>query len=88
MRCEDVCRSGTAVKRPTADGASIYRCVRALIDANRSCIARAFVWLFAEIQTFVEHIDAIDNGVDVADTPVKYDVSTHLSARVAALNPK
>lgn len=36
----------------------------------------------------MEHIDAIDNGVDVASGPLKYDVSSHLSARVARLNPR
>lgn len=39
-------------------------------------------------QNFMEHIDAIDNGVDVAEGPLKYDVSSHLSARVATLNPR
>lgn len=36
----------------------------------------------------MEHIDAIDNGVDIAAGPLNYDVSSHLSARVAALNPR
>ena len=37
---------------------------------------------------FVEEVDAIDNGVDIAgDTPLKYKVSTNLSARVGHLNP-
>lgn len=46
-----------------------------------------FVCVF-DAQNFMEHIDAIDNGVDVASTPVNYDVSTHLSSRVAALAPR
>ena len=36
---------------------------------------------------FMEHIDAIDNGVSIADTPSKYHVSTTLSNRVGYLNP-
>jgi uncharacterized UPF0160 family protein len=37
---------------------------------------------------FMEHIDAIDNGVSIADgVPLKYHVSTSLSSRVGALNP-
>jgi uncharacterized UPF0160 family protein len=36
---------------------------------------------------FVEHIDGIDNGVEVADGPLKYNVSTTLSNRVSYLAP-
>ena len=36
---------------------------------------------------FMEHIDAIDNGISVADQPSKYYVSTTLSNRVGHLNP-
>jgi uncharacterized UPF0160 family protein len=36
---------------------------------------------------FMEHIDAIDNGRSIADTPPHYHVSTTLSARVGHLNP-
>lgn len=38
-------------------------------------------------KNFVEHIDGIDNGVAVADAPMKYSVSTTLSSRVGHLNP-
>jgi len=38
-------------------------------------------------KNFIEHIDAIDNGVPIADTPPKYFISTTLSARVGYLNP-
>lgn len=38
-------------------------------------------------KNFIEHIDAIDNGVAIADTPPKYHVSTSLSSRVGRLNP-
>lgn len=37
---------------------------------------------------FMEHIDAIDNGVTVADGELKYHVSTTLSNRVGGLNPE
>ena len=36
---------------------------------------------------FVEHIDGIDNGVEVADGELRYAVSTTLSSRVSHLNP-
>lgn len=36
---------------------------------------------------FLEHIDAIDNGVAIADTSAKYHISTCLSSRVGKLNP-
>lgn len=37
---------------------------------------------------FVEEVDAIDNGVDIAgDAPLLYKMSTNLSARVGHLNP-
>jgi uncharacterized UPF0160 family protein len=36
---------------------------------------------------FIEHIDAIDNGVSVSDGQIKYDVSSTLSRRVGFLNP-
>lgn len=44
--------------------------------------------LYAKVyKHFVEHIDGIDNGVEVAEGTLSYDVSTHLSARVGKLNP-
>lgn len=36
---------------------------------------------------FVEHIDAIDNGISVSDSEPRYQVSTTLSSRVHMLNP-
>ena len=38
-------------------------------------------------KNFIEHIDAIDNGISVSDAPPRYHVSTTLSSRVGALNP-
>eukprot|EP00871_Galdieria_phlegrea_P003844 jgi/Galph1/4460/GphlegSOOS_G3052.1 len=39
--------------------------------------------------SFIEELDAIDNGVNAydADLPPRYSISTHLSARVGCLNP-
>ena len=36
---------------------------------------------------FMEHVDAIDNGISVSDGEIKYHVSTTLSNRVGMLNP-
>ena len=36
---------------------------------------------------FIEHVDAIDNGIAVADAPLKYHISTTLSNRVGHFNP-
>lgn len=38
--------------------------------------------------SFVEHIDAIDNGVEAFDGERKYKITTHLSGRVADMNPR
>ncbi len=35
---------------------------------------------------FIREIDAIDNGIDIADEK-RYDINTNLSARVGNLNP-
>jgi uncharacterized UPF0160 family protein len=41
-------------------------------------------------RTFIHEIDAIDNGVQRfdCDSPPRYEANTHLSARIARLNPK
>ena len=36
---------------------------------------------------FIQHIDGIDNGVEVAEGELKYIISTTLSSRVGKLNP-
>jgi uncharacterized UPF0160 family protein len=50
----------------------------------------AFIETFFQkvYKNFVEHVDAIDNGVTVADGELKYHVSTTLSSRVGQLNPE
>jgi uncharacterized UPF0160 family protein len=37
---------------------------------------------------FVEHIDAIDNGVNISDGEIKYKIIMDLSSRVGRLNPE
>lgn len=56
------------------------------LDAKHPDVDRVYVALY---KSFIEAIDAIDNGVnqyDVTDTP-KYVDNTNLSARVGKLNP-
>jgi uncharacterized UPF0160 family protein len=36
---------------------------------------------------FVEELDAVDNGVEVAEGPIRYRIGTGLSSRVGKLNP-
>lgn len=36
---------------------------------------------------FVEEVDAIDNGVNIADGDLRYKINTHISSRVGHLNP-
>jgi len=38
-------------------------------------------------KNFFEHIDAIDNGINVADGDLKYKITTTLSSRVGYFNP-
>ena len=38
-------------------------------------------------ENFIEEIDAIDNGIMLNESPMKYRITTHLSARVSRLNP-
>jgi len=38
-------------------------------------------------KSFVESIDGIDNGVSVSESPLKYRITTDLSARVGRLHP-
>ncbi|KAM3962067.1 uncharacterized protein ACR2FA_003748 [Aphomia sociella] len=39
-------------------------------------------------ENFIEEIDAIDNGVPMTEEEPKYKIRTHLSARIARLNPE
>ncbi|KAI8437384.1 hypothetical protein MSG28_011718 [Choristoneura fumiferana] len=39
-------------------------------------------------ENFIEEIDAIDNGVPMTDQEPKYKIRTHISNRVARLNPE
>jgi uncharacterized UPF0160 family protein len=37
--------------------------------------------------TLIEELDAIDNGIEVSDAPLRYKVTTTLSSRIGRLNP-
>lgn len=56
-----------------------------LQTTNQSLISIFYQKIYAG---FIEHIDAIDNGVAVSDGEIKYHVSTTLSSRVGHLNPE
>jgi uncharacterized UPF0160 family protein len=62
--------------------------IRELLKDDESCTPDFVDICFHKLYTnFIEHVDAIDNGVSVAEGPAKYYVSTTLSARVGHLNP-
>jgi uncharacterized UPF0160 family protein len=54
-----------------------------------SCDDEAFVEICYQkvYKNFVEHIDAIDNGIAISDGPLRYAISSSLSSRVGTLNP-
>ncbi len=54
------------------------------VSADSDFVNKLYEKLYVE---FVEHLDAIDNGVSVSDGPLKYFITTTLSARVGKLNP-
>jgi len=53
-------------------------------DANKRLVDIFYDKIYVD---FMAHIDAIDNGVSIADGPLRYFISTSLSARVGQLNP-
>jgi len=62
-----------------------HRVIAALLglDPKSEAVAK----IFAKVYTnFIEEIDAIDNGVDHCTSEPRYNMSTHLSARVKRLN--
>lgn len=58
-------------------------------DAPASSVPEAFVDICYDkvYRNFIEHIDAIDNGISVADGELRYRISSTLSNRVGTLNP-
>lgn len=59
-------------------------------SSDKECVEEEFVEICYQsmYKNFMEHIDAIDNGISVCDTGhVKYHISTTLSSRVGTLNP-
>ena len=65
-------------------GKDIIRTILGGKDVDEKFVDICFHKLY---KGFMEHIDAIDNGVSIADGPLKYHVSTSLSSRVGGLNP-
>jgi uncharacterized UPF0160 family protein len=48
-----------------------------------------FLDLYERIyKNFMEHIDAIDNGIEISEGKLRYKITTTLSNRVGRLNPK
>jgi uncharacterized UPF0160 family protein len=68
-------------------GKDILRHVIHTIDATAVSDEFVDICYLKVYKDFMEHIDAIDNGVSVADGEIKYHVSTTLSSRVGRLNP-
>lgn len=65
--------------------------IRAVLNGIESTAAKDETFIeacFHRIyKDFIEHIDAIDNGIVVADGAVRYHISSTLSNRVGWLNP-
>lgn len=54
--------------------------------ATTDCLHHIYKYVY---ETFVEELDAIDNGVPMyTEGRPKYRISTHLSARIHRLNPE
>lgn len=54
---------------------------------SSACIENMVEKLFTKTYfDFIEHIDGIDNGIDVAESDLRYKIQTHLPGRVAKLN--
>eukprot|EP00936_MAST-01D_sp_MAST-1D-sp1_P000686 g686.t1 len=70
-------------------GRDVLRATLAELDSTGSGVADELIEvLYRKMYIeFVEHIDGIDNGVEVADGELRYKVSTTLSSRVSHLNP-
>lgn len=63
---------GSILSKVTADGQVDEKLVDILYDKM--------------YENFVKEIDAIDNGIEIAETKL-YSINTNLSARVSFLNP-
>ncbi|CAG9863054.1 unnamed protein product [Phyllotreta striolata] len=55
------------------------------IPMTSECVFSIYKYIY---ETFVEELDAIDNGVPITDGKPNYRINTHLSARVHRLNPE
>jgi uncharacterized UPF0160 family protein len=65
------------------------RILRQVLEWNASAVPDAFIDICYDkvYKNFIEHIDAIDNGISVADGELRYRISSTLSNRVGTLNP-
>eukprot|EP01038_Epipyxis_sp_PR26KG_P008227 gene8227-11133_t len=67
-------------------GKEIIRCI--LLE-NEGIVEEQLVDVcFTKLyRDFIEHVDAIDNGIEVSDGAIRYHISSTLSNRVGHLNP-
>jgi uncharacterized UPF0160 family protein len=70
-------------------GRRVIQCLLSTASSEDEAIPDSFVDICYDkvYKGFMEHIDAIDNGVSVSDGELKYRISSTLSNRVGALNP-
>lgn len=63
------------------------RVLRQLMDSPEADVHVVQVLYDKVYDCFVEEVDAIDNGINIADGELRYRISTNLSSRVGGLNP-
>lgn len=66
------------------------RVIQSILNSDtKDIIPDAFIDICYEkiYKNFMEHIDAIDNGVSIAEGELKYRITSTLSNRVGSLNP-
>ena len=69
-------------------GKDIIKAIITSIDPNTNIDEMTLTIFYHKIyENFIEHIDAIDNGIAVSDGDIKYHISSTLSSRVGTLNP-
>lgn len=63
--------------------------IKQLVPSDSPLAAKDLEVIYKKVyQNFIEEIDAIDNGVPIASEEPRYKIRTHLSSRVARLNPE
>lgn len=64
------------------------RILSCMLDKEENILDPLVTALFDKIySSFIVEIDAIDNGVPMAETPLRYSMNTSLSSRVNRMNP-